>query len=227
MPHYIATCRSVKGNLRLGKARPKAVFAPHSIIMVRRICTVVGLSILVLSTAFGAVQKKESAPQPTTWSDGSGRPVNPLAAKKGHPVVMIFVLTDCPIANSYAPEIKRIVDKYGSHGTEFYIVYEDEGITREAAKKHAKEFGYRCPTLLDPYHTLAKAAGATVSPEAVVVAASRAIVYRGRIDNRAVDFGKMRPHATRHDLRLVLDALGRGRAAPFSQTPCVGCFLPR
>src|SRR5256885_2639215 len=42
-----------------------------------------------------------------------GTPADPFLAASGKPVVLIFVRTDCPISNRYAPLIQRISSQYG------------------------------------------------------------------------------------------------------------------
>ncbi len=151
--------------------------------------------------------------------------LNPLRPAKGTISVSIFVLSDCPIANGYAPEIGRIVAKYQPKGIQFSVVYVDSKVTAAAAKAHGKAYGYSCPLVLDPTRSLAKQAGATISPEVVIFGSKGSVVYRGRIDDRAVEIGKLRPNPTRQDLRLTLDALLAGKPVPMSKTKAVGCLI--
>jgi hypothetical protein len=150
--------------------------------------------------------------------------MNPLHPHIGTIAVSFYVLSDCPIANSYAPEIARIMAKYQSKKVSFSIVYVDSKLVGKTALSHGKAFGYNCPLVLDSTRSLAKLAGVTVSPEVVVVS-GRDIVYRGRIDDRAVEIGKVRPRATREDLRLTLDALLAGKRVPTTRTKAVGCII--
>lgn len=159
------------------------------------------------------------------WADSNGRKLNPLQQGKHKATVLLFIMTDCPIANSYAPEINRITAKYGPKDVAFYLVYVDPGADAAAVRKHMHDYGYHCKALLDPHHSLARLAGADVTPEAVVLGANREIVYRGRIDDRVIDFGQIRHRPNRQDLRLTLDALLRGDAVPVARTPCIGCFI--
>jgi hypothetical protein len=76
----------------------------------------------------------------------------------------------------------------------------------------------------DPDHALVKYAGAKVTPEAAVYAGGR-IVYRGRIDDRYVDFGVERPQATRRDLAEAIASVVAGRAVVQPKTQAVGCFI--
>ena len=66
---------------------------------------------------------------------------------------------------------------------------------------------------------------ARVTPEAVVIDSQGNVVYRGRIDDRFVDFGKTRQSPTREDLSLALDAVLAGRAVDVPTTKAIGCFI--
>ncbi len=149
----------------------------------------------------------------------------PLAAPQGRGVALLFIADDCPISNSYAPEINRLAARAASHNMPFYLVNTDTHVTVEEVRKHGQEYGLTCPTLLDPKHVLAKYAGATATPEAVVYSPNGTLVYRGRIDNRYVDFGKVRPQATTHDLRAALDAFWAHKLVPPRETKPVGCYI--
>ena len=65
--------------------------------------------------------------------------------------VIIFVTVDCPISNSYAPEIQSIFGDYGDQPLDFYLVHVDPDVTVEAARSHAADFGLSCATALSPH----------------------------------------------------------------------------
>lgn len=156
------------------------------------------------------------------WAMGSD-PRADTAGKKA--VVCVFVARDCPVSNAYAPEIERIIARYTPEKVAFSLVYSDPGTSPAAARQHAKEYGYTCPLLLDPSHRLVRRAGVTVTPEAAVFSPGGKLLYRGRIDDLYLGFGKRRPAATHHDLRDALDAVLAGRPVPTARTQAIGCFL--
>jgi len=139
---------------------------------------------------------------------------------------MIFVLTDCPIANSYLPEINRLHEEFATQGIELCIVQADPTTTAERARKHAAEYAIQPPVVLDADHVWARRAGATKTPEAVVFSPAGEILYRGRIDDRYVGLGQKRPAATTHDLGDALRAIVAGQAPPQPRTEAVGCYIP-
>ena len=150
-----------------------------------------------------------------------------LLAPAGPASVLIFVSSDCPISNGYAPEIQRLCTEYRKRGASCTLVYEDAAIDPAAVRTHLEAFGYRdLPAVIDTGHAIAAMTEATVTPQAVVVAAGGAVKYRGRIDNRYEEPGKRRRVVTVHDLRDALDDVVEGRAVATPATEAVGCFIP-
>jgi thiol-disulfide isomerase/thioredoxin len=157
--------------------------------------------------------------------DTEGVEHTPHEWAQAHAVVLFFVTTDCPLSNGYAPEMNRIEQAYAPRGVLFYAVQGDTTIPDEEVRRHAREFAYRFPTLLDPRQILARHTGAMVTPEAVVLSEEGAVLYLGRIDNRVEDFGKTRIAATEFDLRDALDAILAGRPVPHPRTRALGCAI--
>ncbi len=155
-------------------------------------------------------------------SDTSGAPCDPFAGAD-HIVVLLFTAIDCPISNRYAPEVARLCEQYSERGVDFWLVYPRPSTTAEAAEAHRQEYAYPCPAFRDPDRAVARLCGATITPEAVVFDTNRRLRYRGRINNRYVDFGKTRAQATQHDLADALDALLAGEQVPTPITEAIGC----
>ncbi|MGH9612620.1 MAG: redoxin domain-containing protein [Bryobacteraceae bacterium] len=167
----------------------------------------------------------------TAFARGSSLPLD----LSGHPVdvfaapprirVLVFVRTDCPISDRYAPELHRIADEFHSSGVAFWLVYPDPTEAPAAIARHLSEYRYGWPALRDPEKVLVKRARVTVAPEAAVFNASGVLVYHGRIDDRVVDFGKSRPSASDHNLEDAITATLNGKAVAKPITRAIGCFL--
>ncbi len=163
--------------------------------------------------------------QRLTLKDVEGK-AQTIPNKTAKATVLFFVTHDCPISNRYAPEINRIVTGYHHRNIAFYFVYVDPAGTEAQTRKHLKEFGFAAPAIRDTKQTLVKMTGATVTPEVAVLTAAGKRVYRGRIDDRIVAFGKQREVPTKFDLRNALDALLKSQPVPVAQTEAIGCFIP-
>ena len=153
----------------------------------------------------------------------AGKPVDPFEQLAGKPLVLIYVRTDCPISNRYAPTVKALGQKYASRAV-FMLVYPDKTETPQAIEKHLHEFGYPFAPLRDPQHELVKLGEVEITPEVAVFSAQRQLIYHGRIDNWYKDFGRARPAPTTHELDAAIQAVLSGSAAPAS-VGGVGCYI--
>jgi AhpC/TSA family len=152
--------------------------------------------------------------------------IDPFQAPSGtRAVVLTFVSVDCPISNRYAPELRRLYDRFASQGVLFRLIYPNPAESPDAIRRHLEEYGYRGQALRDPRHALVKIANVTVTPEAAVYAMSGTLVYRGRIDDRYVNPGLQRPQPTRRDLKDALSAVLAGKPVLQARAPAVGCFI--
>lgn len=156
--------------------------------------------------------------------DLSGKPLDPFAVA-ARARIFLFVRTDCPITNRYAPELQRIASEFARRGVEFWLVYPDPAETAAAIQAQIAEYKLPGKALRDPHHKLVARSQATVSPQAAVFNDGGHLVYSGRIDDRYVDFGKARPMAQTHDLEAAIAAVLSGKPAPVSRTRAVGCYL--
>ena len=142
-------------------------------------------------------------------------------------VVLFFVTIDCPIANSYVPEMNRIRDAYTARGVAVYAVQADPTVPDADVARYAKDYRYGFPLLIDSKQTLVRYAGATVTPQVAILSSDGKMLYLGRIDNRVADFGKQRPQATGFDLREALDAILAGKPVAHPVTKSIGCAINR
>jgi len=165
------------------------------------------------------------AATPLQFTDLQGVRREPLEFKSQKAVVFFFLLQDCPICNAYSAEIGRIIEKYSPQNVDFYAVQIDPDLSPDEARRHARDFAIKCPVLLDRRHELVRAAKAVVTPEAAVFIPGGRLVYRGRIDDTFLDFGKRRESASVHDLRAALDAVLDGRPVEHPVTQAVGCYI--
>jgi len=162
---------------------------------------------------------------PATVTDLDGRALDPFRHSPGKIVVLLFVRTDCPISNRYAPTIQAMSAHYANRAV-FYLVYPIKSETAEQIHKHTKEYGYHLPVLRDPDYTLVKKAQVQVTPESAVFSSEGRLLYHGRIDDWYVDFGRARNAPTTHELSAALDAAVTDKPVKTASAPAVGCFLP-
>ncbi|HUL15254.1 MAG TPA: redoxin domain-containing protein [Terriglobales bacterium] len=150
--------------------------------------------------------------------------MDPIHASEGKVIVLLFIRTDCPVSNRYAPTIRQLSAAYAAQAR-FWLVYPDKDESPAAIRTHDHDYGYTLSALRDPEHILVKLAGATITPEAAVFATDGHLVYHGRIDNWFVDFGRKRAAPTIHDLKKAIEAAVAGQPATLPTQHAVGCYI--
>jgi thiol-disulfide isomerase/thioredoxin len=158
--------------------------------------------------------------------DAAGQRHTAREWKGARAVVLFFIATECPISNRYSPEINRLVADYAARGVVFHGVHSDPDIGAEAVRRHAQDYGFRLPILLDPTQVLAGRAGVSLTPTVVILSPGGELLYRGRIDNRYLDYGKYRNTNIKPDLQLALEAALAGQRIAEPLTKPIGCALP-
>lgn len=139
---------------------------------------------------------------------------------------LLFVAVDCPIANRYVPELRRIQQEFEPKSIAFYRVYVDADLTPGMMKKHAAEFEFTWPAIHDKKHQLVHSVLASVTPEAAVIGPDGTLLYRGRVNDLYLEHGNWRTAPTRHDLREALGEILAGKPVTVRAAPSIGCWIP-
>ncbi len=193
--------------------------------MLRALCR--PLSLLSLIATCKAASPGAAGPVPDWWRrlevrDLQGAAVTP----EGRWLVVVFLSSECPVANAELPVLNALAAEFGSRGFGFVGAYADPALGLPALRRHAAEAALAFPAADDRAQRLARATGAAYTPEAFVFARDGALLYHGRIDDRVTELGAARPKAVHEDLREVLAALAAGRTGPFPAQPGFGCSIP-
>jgi hypothetical protein len=196
--------------------------------------TIVLLTVAGIVVASALLAVWQSAPDPAGTADFgmmahsssaldlAGEPVDPL--KEDGTTVLIFVRSDCPISNRYAPELNRLATQLSD--ARFWLVYPDADETPAVIQQHLDAYSLTIPAVRDPDHVLVEASGATVTPEAAVFRKG-VLEYRGRIDDTWVALGQARNAPTRRDLSEATRASLAGTTVAVARTTAIGCYIPR
>jgi peroxiredoxin len=156
--------------------------------------------------------------------DGHKRSLSAFKDKKA--VVVVFIGTECPLANLYVPTLIDLHTKYAPQGVQFLAVNSNDQDTAEEVAMHARQRKVPFPVLKDAGQRAADAVGAQRTPEAFVLDSGRVIRYHGRIDDQ-YGYTYRRAEPTRTDLKDALDALLAGKPIAVPETPVQGCLIGR
>ncbi len=131
------------------------------------------------------------------------------------------------MSNRSIPELTRLHAEFAGRSVSWFGVLSGSKAASERARRYQEEYRLPFPVLVDNEGTLARATGATVTPEAAVLDRKGALVYRGRINDLYVDYGKTRREPTQHDLRDALASVLRGEPVRTPRTRVFGCAIPK
>ena len=141
-------------------------------------------------------------------------------------VVIAFLGVECPLAEVYAPRLAAIARDFERRGVGFFGVDSNRQDGPVAIGRFAEKHGLPFPVLKDVGNELADRLGAERTPEVFVLDRTRAVVYRGRIDDQYA-IGVHRPAPTRRDLVDAVEAVLAGRPVATPRTDVVGCLIGR
>jgi peroxiredoxin len=156
--------------------------------------------------------------------DGRQHALSEYKTKKT--VVVVFVGTQCPIANLYLPTLADLHRQYAGKGVQFLAINSNDQDAPAEVAAHARERKLPFPVLKDEEHKAADALGARRTPEACVLDAAGTLRYRGRIDDQ-YGYTYRRAEPSRSELRDAIDDLVAGRPVRVPETEGRGCIIGR
>ena len=143
-----------------------------------------------------------------------------------HGTVVMFICNHCPYVKHVQQELVRLASEYQEKGVGFVAInsndvknYPDD--SPEKMVEDAKRLGYPFPYVFDETQEVAKAYGATCTPDFFVYDEDDELVYRGQLDDSRPNKGS----ADGKDVRTALDNLLSGAPPIKHQRPSVGCNI--
>lgn len=155
-----------------------------------------------------------------------GRAVAPRALLGEEGTVLLFWSNDCPWVARYRSRVERLAAQFEGRGVRVVLVNANDttGAPEEslaASRAHAQDPGYPARYVRDPEAALARAVGATRTPQAFVLDADRRLVYVGAIDDSPSSPDRVEASY----LRRALEGLVAGRDAAPGRQKAFGCAL--
>src|SRR5262249_48797866 len=141
-------------------------------------------------------------------------------------LVVVFVDTECPLANLYVPTLIELHTVYAAKGVQFLAINSNLQDSFVKMSAHAQERDLPFPVLKDFDHQVADSFGAKRTPEAFLLDDGRVIRYHGRIDDQ-YRLTSRRDKPTRRDLQEALDELLAGKPITTPRTETEGCLIER
>ena len=156
--------------------------------------------------------------------DGKEMSIADVKGAKG--TLVVFTCNACPWAKAWEDRIVALGNDYQKKGVGVIAVNSndpgkvaEDGYAPMQARAKEKNFGF--PYVVDATSGVAKAFGATRTPEAFLFDAKGTLVYHGTIDDNAQEPGKVKETF----LKDALNAVAGGSAIAVKETKAMGCGI--
>ncbi len=202
------------------------------------------LTALALVALLGAVpacaQQKDAAPTaPTALALGSTMPMADMALKnvdgkdvtlagvKGSKgTLVIFTCNACPWVKKWEDRMAKIGNDAAKRGLGVIAINSNDPAKNaedgyDVMKTRAKARGMKFAYAVDATSDLARAFGASRTPEAFLFDGDGKLVYHGTIDDNADDAAKV----TKPYLKEAVLAVAAGKSVATAQTKALGCSI--
>ena len=209
-----------------------------------RVGPLLALALLVILAVSVRLATRRRVPQdpvrpqvvePFSLFDTRGQVHDRAGWRDARAVVLFLIGTHCPTTDGFAPEMRRLAERYGPAGVLFFGLHVDPATPADAVARFARGQRLAFPILLDPAHELAADLGLRVTPAAALLDGQGHLLYSGRIDDRFASAGKARRArpaqlraSDRRGARRIRAACrtDRGIGHPAAAAPAAGRIKP-
>jgi peroxiredoxin len=198
-----------------------------------RISVGLALAIAGLASAAGAAEgggalaigsKAPLAATKMKSVDGKMVAIADVAGKAG--TLVVFTCNHCPFAKGWEERIVELANTYSKKGIGVILInandpnkYSEDGFAEMQAR--AKTRGLQAPYVVDETSAVARAFGATVTPEAFLFDKGGKLAYHGTVDDNHKDPAKVQNRY----LKDALDAVAAGKPPAQPETKSLGCGI--
>jgi peroxiredoxin len=156
--------------------------------------------------------------------DGRRISIADVSGEKG--TLVLFTCNACPWVKAWEERIVEIGNRFSGLGIGVIAINSNDPArvaedSFEVMQQRARERGMKFPYVVDDTSGVARAFGATRTPEAFLFDAGGKLVYHGAIDDNAKEAGSVK----RRFLQEALEAVTAGDEVPLKETKALGCSI--
>lgn len=161
--------------------------------------------------------------------DGKQHALAEVGTKDGKPAaatVVVFTCNHCPFAKAWEARIAEIGNAAAKQGLGVVAINSNDPASfpdddYPSMKARAKKVGFKFAYVVDGTSDVARAFGATVTPEAFLFDKDGTLVYHGTVDDNSRE-----PQSVKQRwLREAVDAVIAGNDVPTAETKAIGCSI--
>ena len=175
----------------------------------------------------GALPVGAKAPMAATKMknvDGKMVSIADVAGKAG--TLVVFTCNHCPFAKGWERRIADLGNSYAKKGVGVILInandpskHDEDGYPE--MQNRAKALGLTVPYVVDETSAVAKAFGASVTPEAFLFDKGGKLAYHGAVDDNHKDASKVQ----KTYLKDALEAVASGKPPAVSESKGLGCGI--
>jgi peroxiredoxin len=155
--------------------------------------------------------------------DGSAVSIADVAGKQG--TLVVFSCNHCPFVKAWQGRIASVGNAAKTRGIGVIIINSNDPTaypedSYAEMQKRSQQLGFAFPYVVDATSDVARAFGATHTPEAFLFDKDGKLVYHGAIDD-----SKEADQVAAHYLQDAIDAALAGKAVPVAETKAIGCSI--
>ena len=187
---------------------------------------VVGLAASAAHAA-GALAMGAQMPMADVKMKGvDGKELTLTDVKKPAGTLVVFTCNHCPFAKMWETRIVELGNTYAAKGIGVIAINANDPKVAEedsfdVMQQRAKDRGIQYPYVVDATSNLARAFGATKTPEAFLFDKDGKLVYHGAIDDNGQEPSKVENAYLKNALEAVL----MGRDVAVKETKSIGCGI--
>jgi peroxiredoxin len=155
-----------------------------------------------------------------------GKEVTIAGVKGAKGTLVVFSCNHCPWAKAWESRIVELGNTYPKRGVGMIVINSNDPSAYAedaypAMQQRSRQRGMKYPYVVDATSEVARAYGATRTPEAFLFDAKGRLVYHGTVDDNAHE-----PDKVEHRyLRDALDAIVAGHEVAVKETKALGCSI--
>lgn len=169
----------------------------------------------------------DEAPMATVkMKNVNGKELSIADARKAKGTLVVFSCNACPWVKAWETRIVELGNASLKRGIGVIVINaNDPNVNKQdgydVIKERAKQRKMQFPYVVDATSDVARAFGATKTPEAYLFGADGKLVYHGAIDDNAHEPGKVEARY----LQDAVDAVVAGKAVATQETKALGCSI--
>ncbi|MBL7771072.1 MAG: redoxin domain-containing protein [Flavipsychrobacter sp.] len=138
--------------------------------------------------------------------------------------LLAFLSPECPLSQNYSVVLQQLSNEFSDLITVSGII-PGSTVSKKEIRGFAKKYKIQFPLYSDKNMITVKTVHATITPEVVLMDKDGVLIYRGAIDDWAVDLGKKKSKPSNEYLRNALLQVKMGQPVQFVMKEPIGCLI--